>query len=443
MKADNDDMIIRELFRRNLENAEIIPDASVKSKLMSRLARHEFIHFIPNKFNVYYLAGVLIATVAAVLIINSSGRSTNQLPDLRIPEKTESPEKTEKIPATVAEPVIRNEKSSFTIPPSTNNVQTIDDKIVTITESIPDSGRRENNLISSTGFNQSLNKKGLFTPSLDNASRLQIRNTSEKLSFEPSVTEGCAPLRILFNNKLSGNDSCLWSFGDGGTASDRNPEWIFDVEGEYNVVLKTFRSYGNIETSSTLIKVYPKPSARFEIFPEKAILPDDEIRFLNYSAEAVKYKWEFGDGSTSELFEPVHKYQKFGVYDVQLVISSEKGCSDSLVIMNAFSGSVYFIDFPNAFIPNPDGPAGGYYSSKTDESARIFHPSHAGIAEYQLKIFNKTGMLLFETNDINTGWDGYYQGQLCNRGVYIWKVRGNFINGETFIKMGDVTLLQN
>ena len=443
MKADSDDMNLQELFRRNLENAEIIPDALVKSKLMSRLAWHEFVHFIPNKFNVYYLAGVLIATVAAVLIIDSSGRSTDQLPDLRTPEKSESPVKTEKIATTVPAPVIRKEKSLFTIPVTTDSVQTNDDKVVTITESILDSGKRENNIISSTGFNQSLSKKGLFTPSINNGSKLQIRNTSEKLSFEPSVTEGCAPLRILFNNNLSGNDSCLWSFGDGGNSSDRNPEWIFDVEGDYNVVLKIFRSNGNIETTSTLIKVYPKPSARFEIFPEKAILPDDEIRFINYSTEAVKYKWEFGDGNTSELFEPVHKYQKFGIYDVQLFISSEKGCSDSLLIMNAFVGSAYFINFPNAFIPNPDGPAGGSYSSKTDESARIFHPSYAGIAEYQLKIFNKTGMLLFETNDINTGWDGYYHGQLCNRGVYIWKVRGNFRNGETFIKMGDVTLLQN
>lgn len=254
-------MIIQELFRRNLENSEIIPDASVKSKLMSRLAWHEFIHFIPNKFNIYYLAGVLISTVAAVLIINSSGRTSNQLPDLRIPEKTESPEKAErpenadKIATTVAEPVIRKEEPSFTLPVTTNNTQTTDNKVVTIIESILDSVRRENNIISSTGFNQSLNKKGIFTPFLNNASRLQIRNTSEKLSFESSVTEGCAPLRILFNNNLSGNDSCLWSFGDGGTASGRNPEWIFDVEGEYNVVLKTFRSNGNIETSSTLIKL--------------------------------------------------------------------------------------------------------------------------------------------------------------------------------------------
>ena len=51
--------------------------------------------------------------------------------------------------------------------------------------------------------------------------------------------------------------------------------------------------------------------------------------------------------------------------------------------------------------------------------------------------------MIFESNDINIGWDGYNKGELCEPGVYIWKVRGKFRNGEPFIKMGDVTLLKN
>jgi hypothetical protein len=112
-------------------------------------------------------------------------------------------------------------------------------------------------------------------------------------------------------------------------------------------------------------------------------------------------------------------------------------------VINAFSGSEYFIEFPNAFIPNPDGPVGGSYSSKSDEGAEIFHPSFSGVSDYHLKIFSKLGILIFESNDINIGWDGYIKGQLSNPGVYVWKVRGNFRNGEPFIRMGDVTLLKN
>jgi hypothetical protein len=111
-------------------------------------------------------------------------------------------------------------------------------------------------------------------------------------------------------------------------------------------------------------------------------------------------------------------------------------------VSNAFTGKGNFIDFPNAFLPNLNGPLGGHYSSSADDAASIFHPVSSGVSEYQLRIFSKSGMLIFESNDINIGWDGYYKGSLCQSGVYIWKVRGNYINGESFTKMGDLTLLK-
>lgn len=206
--------------------------------------------------------------------------------------------------------------------------------------------------------------------------------------------------------------------------------------------MKVFGTRGDQASSSYVIKVHPRPVARFEISPPNPIIPDDEIRFLNYSADAVKYRWEFGDGTLSEAIEPYHKYEKYNKYDVRLIAWSAYECSDSMTVINAFSKSGCYIDFPNAFIPNTDGPAGGYYSSKSDEGAQIFHPVTSGVSEFQMRIFSKNGILIFESNDINIGWDGYLKGQLCDPGVYIWKVRGTYKNGEPFVKMGDVTLLK-
>jgi gliding motility-associated-like protein len=59
-----------------------------------------------------------------------------------------------------------------------------------------------------------------------------------------------------------------------------------------------------------------------------------------------------------------------------------------------------------------------------------------------MNIFNRWGELIFESTDVNIGWDGYYRGKLCKQDVYVWKVTGKFSNGDLFTLAGDVTLLK-
>jgi PKD repeat protein len=444
LKAKKLDRNLQELFRHNLENAEITPDPSVGVKLMRKLAVREFLHFNPFRFNIYYLGGIVAAGIAAVLILSSSHDHKNQVGPQEILNQSPIKENSENIiiipdqaPINIstkdggkASSSVR--KSSFAVKEDAN-VKTI----------VPTTQPRESFNIKPDTIDKSLKRKELFARAPENNFKLQDMTRSGEKLFEPSVGEGCAPLKVQFQNNLDEQDSCFWTFGDGGSSVARNPEWIYDVEGEYKVVLKVFGSEGLISSSSSVISVFPTPTARFEISPDRLAIPGDEVRFQNYSAGAVKYFWSFGDGNSSEQFEPLHRYEKYGNYNVSLKVYSENGCSDSLVVFNAFSGSAYFIEFPNAFIPNTAGPSGGVYSSKSDESAQVFHPSFSGVSDYHLMIFSKLGILLFETNDTNIGWDGYFKSQLCNPGVYIWKVRGNFSNGEPFTKMGDVTLLKN
>jgi len=436
-------MNIRELFRQKLENAEIIPNASVSTTLMRKLARREFLRFNPVRFNIYYLGGILVAGITASLILFSGSDKSGESFPLPISGEISKTDSTEYINVPVEQTVIqKSDKLYENASESIKNKAIIRPKVESGKEPVQNMEFRENNSVTHTGVNDSFANKGLFSEASPEKNKLQGGFRTDEVLFEPSATEGCTPLKLRFYNKSNSYDSCRWTFGDGGYSNEKNPEWIFDVEGEYKVVLHVFDPDGLQAISSTVITVYPKPLAHFEIAPEKAVLPEEEIRFYNYSTNAVHFKWDFGDGSTSELFEPMHRYAKFGNYNVRLVVFSDYGCSDSLIVMNAFSGSEYFIDFPNAFIPNTQGPTGGYYSSKSDEAAQVFHPVFSGVSDYQLRIFSKLGILIFESSDINIGWDGYFKGQLSKPGVYIWKVRGNFRNGEPFIKMGDITLLR-
>jgi len=442
VKGKKKDISLRDMFRKQLDKAEVTPSASLGKTLMRKVAFREFLGFNPARFNIYYAGGMMAAVVAAAIILSSV--STGQ--EMKIQQ--DNSDTIQKNVSTDSLIVPGNQdvsqktdyKAVKSKEPNTKSGNKTDKKL-TGTESFRANTARESIVITPAGINESIQAKDFFAASSKENNYLKKRDQSDDMIIESSASAGCTPLKIQFYNKHTDYDSCRWVFGDGGSSFAGNPEWIFDLEGEYRVTLEIYKANVLSATASMMISVHPRPAARFEIYPEKAIIPDDEIRFMNYSKDAVRYAWNFGDGSKSDLFEPLHRYKEYGNYNISLVVSSEYGCSDSLQVKNPFNGSGYYIDFPNAFIPNADGPSGGLYSSRSDESAQIFHPSCTGVSDYHLKIFSKIGILIFESNDVNIGWDGYFNGQMSKPGVYIWKVRGNFINGEPFTKMGDVTLL--
>ncbi len=139
--------------------------------------------------------------------------------------------------------------------------------------------------------------------------------------------------------------------------------------------------------------------------------------------------------------DPRHTYDTEGLYDIELHVWSDNDCYDALKVLGAIevfeSGQILF---PNAFTPNLDGSSGGAYNPN-DFSNDVFYPIGEGLEEYHLEIFNRWGILIFESYDINVGWDGYYDNKLLNEGVYVWKVTGKYNNGKDFKKVGTVMLL--
>ncbi len=440
MKKKSTNITLRELFRKKLEFNEVTPDVALKAKIMQKAARQEFLRFDPGSFNVFYLGGIVAAGVTAgILLFSGTNNLTPAGESAAIPSADTNYIEIQAVKplkkSTVYSIIPRKEPANSA--PIVNSAVKSNHKTKVINEP-----EQINNSVPPY-LEKSFAKNIIFNRITVEKKTLQSSLKSESFLIDPLVSVGCAPLKVKFHNNLSSYDSCRWTFGDGGFSTQKDPEWIFDVEGEYRIGLQVYNQDGKTLSSWATVTVYPRPKAHFEISPEKAILPNDEIRFQNYSSNAVRFNWDFGDGSTSDFFEPNHIYAKFSNYNVRLTVYSEFGCSDSITVMNAFSGSEFYINFPNAFIPNQQGPSGGYFSSKSDEAAQVFHPSFSGVSNYQLKIFSKLGIPIFESDDINLGWDGYNKGQLCEPGVYIWKVRGKFRNGEPFVQMGDVTLLKN
>lgn len=241
----------------------------------------------------------------------------------------------------------------------------------------------------------------------------------------------CEKTKAEFNNLSKNADTYLWRFGDGKTSTESNPSHIYDTAGTYKVQLLSYNplTCNRVDSSERTVVVEGTPVALFRHTP---IIPvtNDPINFANQSREASRYVWDFGDNTYSELETPEPKYYKrTGTYKVCLQAINDVGCSDTFC--RPVDADVYpLADIPKAFSPNGDG------------NNDILYVRGAGIESIDLKIFNRWGEVIFETTDINIGWDGKYKGKEQPIEAYAYVLNVTFIDETTFYKRGNVTLLR-
>ena len=285
--------------------------------------------------------------------------------------------------------------------------------------------------------------KAMNTQCVDSAFNIvSIRPTAPVPEFD-SIIGACAPYFIQFNNTSLYADSYIWEFGDGGVSYAENPTYEYLVGGIYRVRL-TATGPGGVQYRERLVHVWDNPRAFFEAIPDTVYVNDEDVRCFNLSDRADYYIWEFGDGDTAMVKDPYHKYQQEGVYPITLHAYSNNGCYDTYVMSPGITVlPAGELRFANVFRPNKNGPIDG--DSRNISSNQIdmlfFPPIKEQIVNYKLQIFNRSGVLIFQSNDINIGWNGYYKGQLVMQGVYVWYVEGKYTNGKPFRKVGDITLL--
>jgi gliding motility-associated-like protein len=190
------------------------------------------------------------------------------------------------------------------------------------------------------------------------------------------------------------------------------------------------------------VVVRPRAVAYFVLQPTEVIVPSEPVFTYNLSANATDYSWDFGDGTSSNEFNPVHYYTQAGTFDVTLIANNEWNCPDTFQVLSAVTGEATGdIRFPNAFTPGNTGPTGGAYDPNSYDNDHFF-PLYEGVEDYRLEIFNRWGELLFVTEDPRIGWDGYYRGDPAKQDVYVWKAYAKFSDGRESVMKGDVTLLR-
>jgi gliding motility-associated-like protein len=205
-------------------------------------------------------------------------------------------------------------------------------------------------------------------------------------------------------------DSVTWDFGDGGTSDVLDPIHSYANPGTYTVKL-TEKFNGQSFTDSMLVTNYPLPVISLA---DTILLYSGTSINLHAGGGFMEYLWSNNSRDSIIAVEDQGSYWA-QVKDTHCCVNSDT------TFVQVFE---YFI--PNAFSPNGDGlndyfRVNGLYKNIT----------------FNMVVYDRWGVMVFQSKNIDQGWDGIYNGQYCPPESYVWVVKISFL-GQDIITQGDV-----
>ena len=259
-------------------------------------------------------------------------------------------------------------------------------------------------------------------------------------NFTSDTTFGCQPLIVNFlESSPNEGQTYYWQFGDNQNnnfSTLKNPTHTFNSDGIFDVTLSITSSNGCINkvTQEEMIEIFKNPNANFLPDPISQSIINPVIYFQNNSSNKFSCFWDFDDGEESSLESPEHEYELAGIYNVELIIIDENGCTDT-AYNEVIIKEEYLFYAPTAFSPDNDGINEEFYIKNHG-----INPD-----SYNMLIYNRWGELIFETRKLDKAgaWDGKVKnGAVAPAGVYVWySIYRDFQNVE-HQKSGNVTLIR-
>lgn len=160
-------------------------------------------------------------------------------------------------------------------------------------------------------------------------------------------------------------------------------------------------------------------------------LPSAIVNFqLSGDHRGAIFDWDFKDGERSEANSPAHEFRIPGIFPVQLFLEDRFGCDyifDKIIEIK----KITHLHTPSAFSPNGDGFNDTYFVSLYK------------MQQFNIRIFNRHGKLVFNTSDPDFRWNGKDPyGNDAPEGVYVYQVDALDLDGIHVEKRGTVTLIR-
>jgi len=265
-----------------------------------------------------------------------------------------------------------------------------------------------------------------------------IKFSTNEVGFDYFPKEGCGPLTVQFtdSSKFLGTPQYFWDFGDGSSFNaQQNPSYTFTDTGKYSVGLLLITSDKCVDTIRTLIgdtvKVFPTPIAQITYLDTSKSLKEAEFEFSNAGSQDVsssRYLINGQEVSQSDMIS--YRFKDTGHFQVDYIGINNFGCEDTSTAQVFVFDEFQFI-VPNVFTPNGDG---------INDKFRV---EACGVYDYEIKIFNRFGEKLFESNNLNINWDGRVSGRVANSGVYFYTIKIREFRNQILDYNGSITLLKD
>jgi gliding motility-associated-like protein len=198
----------------------------------------------------------------------------------------------------------------------------------------------------------------------------------------------------------------------------------------------------NCPNYGTALVEEPMPVvANFNMAPSPTTWDNTTVQFndLSYPEPLVYYEWVFDTLNilgTSNEANPTFTFPSntAGTYTVSLYVENINGCSDFITFdMHVYETLALYI--PNSFTPNDDGLNDLFKA----------YASNNQLKDFRLRIFDRFGELVFESEDINEGWNGGFVGStyFVQNDVYVYQVEvTSTITEEKLEYNGHITIIR-
>lgn len=184
--------------------------------------------------------------------------------------------------------------------------------------------------------------------------------------------------------------------------------------------------YGCKDTLSAAVDV--SANGMIELGDSVTIFPGESYQ-IPTRTNCVNFAWFPPAGlNNPKISDPVATPQISTRYVV--LATTQWGC-EATDTLNIYVNSSSTLTAPNAFSPGTPGP---------NSTFKLLKRGQATLHKFQ--VFNRWGNLVFETTDIEEGWDGTYKGKPQPVGVYVYQIEATTNDGTPFNKHGNVTLIR-